>query len=96
MRLEDHPDLDRSVSHAQERLAFRNHLAWFVWCSLIFLVLNDLLTPGSGWALAVVTLWGIAVLLHFVAVYLLGRPEDLRTEARVRAGNRVERPGVHP
>ncbi|MFQ5653832.1 MAG: 2TM domain-containing protein [Planctomycetota bacterium] len=68
-------DYEAAARRVRDRLAFYEHCTWFFWLNLLFLAVNALVTPGTWWFVPAALLWGAGLLVHLVAVFLIG---DLR------------------
>ena len=69
----------KAERRADEKIGFYKHLISFAGVNIFMIVINALTSPGDWWFYWVTIFWGIALLIHFLRIFVLtGKLEDNR------------------
>lgn len=66
--MNDQEKLKKAKKRVQEKLAFIQHCVIYVFCIIMFVILNYTITPHYTWWYWPALGWGIGIVSHFLSI----------------------------
>jgi hypothetical protein len=64
--------MEKARKRAKEKMDFFRHLATYVIVMVVLVIINNVTSPGYQWWLWPLLGWGIAIVSHFLKVFVTG------------------------
>ena len=74
----------RAEKRVDEKMGFYKHLVSFITVNIFLIIINVLTSPGEWWFYWVTVFWGIALLIHFLRIFLLNDKLDGDREEMIK------------